>query len=323
MNDQEIKNESQRYLDEMMRFYSMNKNASVSTATPSVAVRQSGEQVRSNDTNVQTNSSAADNGEFENGMRQDIADEEKNEPSVENGEFDNDTRQQSDIEYERKNESSVQNGRFRSNMRQQSDIADQTANEPKISPQTEPVKSMPEDSVSFESRFPVPIIPDFIQNPEPPVRDEKMYTRPDYGKMSDIAPQNEQNASFTDQGFLKVEVRTGENGIPVPNASVVVTKKNGVKDDVVFTGATDESGSVPRITLPAPYNRKGDTPGSFQNYAMYTVSAYYKDFYREVSSDVPVFAGVTSIQRFNLIPMPFNYDDNGQSVNHQNTVPNI
>ena len=131
------------------------------------------------------------------------------------------------------------------------------------------------------------------------------------------------NPVNSEHGFLKVEVRTGENGIPVSGAAVSVTKKNGKEEDIMFTGITDESGSVPIIELPAPPMGTGNTPESFEHYETYMVSAYSNGFYREVSENVPVFSGITSIQRFNLIPEPFNYDDMGRSIVNENTEPNF
>lgn len=263
MNEQDIRSDSQKYLDEMMRFYSMNKNASVSTQ------------------------------------------ENRAEEPAEEGETQLEQAPPESVALE--------------NETVQEDIADEELNEPE---KTEP--EQPENE-TISRRFPEPVIPEFIrkQSAEAAPPDMRGSAAPDHGKMPAEHTPDDGKLPYTDHGFLKVEARTGDNGLPVPNAAITVVRKNGKEEELVFSGVTDESGSVERIKLPAPPNLKTNAPESFQNYAVYTVSAYVKDFYREVSADVPVFAGVTSIQRFNLIPMPFNFDDNGRSITFENTEPII
>ena len=178
-----------------------------------------------------------------------------------------------------------------------------------------------EDESNFENRFPSPIIPDFIRQSSPR-QENRTVTVTEPGILSRTTGRTA-NPVNSEHGFLKVEVRTGENGIPVSGAAVSVTKKNGKEEDIMFTGITDESGSVPIIELPAPPMGTGNTPESFEHYETYMVSAYSNGFYREVSENVPIFSGITSIQRFNLIPEPFNYDDMGRSIVIENTEPDF
>ena len=178
-----------------------------------------------------------------------------------------------------------------------------------------------EDESNFENRFPSPIIPDFIRQSSPRQENRPVtITEPGISSRTTGRTVNPVNS---EHGFLKVEVRTGENGIPVSGAAVSVTKKNGKEEDIMFTGITDESGSVPIIELPAPPMGTDNTPESFEHYETYMVSAYSNGFYREVSENVPIFSGITSIQRFNLIPEPFNYDDMGRSIVIENTEPDF
>lgn len=276
MNEQDMRNESQKYLDEMMKFYSMNKNASISTQENNIqepvedSVRTTTDELKE----APPESVSLENETSQ--IKEDIADEELNEPNPEEMEFE------------------------------------------ELQPQ--PVKK---ESESIENRFPTPVIPEFIrqQSEEPSSPNVAKNNSQDYSKMSVEHTSENANTPYTDYGFLKVETRTGDNGIPVPNAAITVVRKNGNEEELVFSGVTNESGSIEKIKLPAPVNLKTNSPESFQNYAIYTVSAFLDGFYREISADVPVFAGVTSIQRFNLIPMPFNFDDNGKSIVFENTEP--
>lgn len=234
------------------------------------------------------------------------------------------------------------------------DIADQEVNAPEENMRFEELPM--EEAAESEIEFPPPVIPEFIRQPktfpermaepsmpermtEPPVQErteedfmkrsvsapyvpERTKAVPEYGRMS--ARQTDETVTpYSEYGYLKIEARTGDNGLPVPGTAITVVRKTPDGDELVFSGVTDESGSVEKLRLPAPPNTKGASPESFQNYAVYTVSAFSKNFYREVSADVPVFSGITSIQRFNMIPVPFNLNDNGQSIINQNTEPTI
>ncbi len=90
-----------------------------------------------------------------------------------------------------------------------------------------------EDESNFENRFPSPIIPDFIRQSSPR-QENKPVTVTEPG-ISSRTTGRTANPVNSEHGFLKVEVRTGENGIPVSGAAVSVTKKNGKEEDIMFT----------------------------------------------------------------------------------------
>lgn len=233
LNKDDLINDSQRYLDEMMRFYSQNKDASVNT-------RKDNEDVETDET-VKIENETPEN-------REEVSAEDSNDEN---------------------NES----------------------------------ESMSYTAIELP---PIPVTPDNTA-----------------ADISDAAESKPEPPVYSDHGFLKVEVRTGGNGLPVSGAAVTVSEKNGSGENLIFSGITDESGEVGTIKLPAPNNSMGSEPSSFSSYAVYTVSAYFKGFYRSVSADVPVFAGITSIQRFDLIPLPYDYDDSGQSIVNENTEPDM
>lgn len=267
MNENELKNERQKYLDEMMALYSMNNTENTPETTeepPSVPQEFDVPEIQTENT------------------QEDITDEEINEP----------------------------------------DITERM-------PDTSPPQPNPQ---TVDKRFPPPVLPDFIRpsqttmpSPPPPPPRPPMPQRPvnvpprPMPAPPEILPQPKPSES--NYGFLKVNVRTGDNGLPVPDASVTVSRKINNGEELIFTGVTNESGATDRIKLPAPPNTKGNTPASFGNYAVYDVTVFSKDFYRQTSKNVPVFSGITSLQQFNLIPKPFNYDDNGRSIVTNNTEP--
>lgn len=168
------------------------------------------------------------------------------------------------------------------------DIAEEIASE---KTEQEP---MPVDDT--ESRFPIPEIPDFIRENRP------------------------QNNSY---GYLKVSVKTGNGGIPIENSLVTVSETIDGRENVIRMLTTDSSGNTEIIRLPAPDNTEDDTPQSYESFAEYNISAYSDGYFRETSMGAPVFAGVTSIQNFYLIPEPFDYNSGERTIIDRNTEPTI
>lgn len=327
LNDNDFRNESQRYFDEMMKLYAKSGNANSNAE----GVQSGPSSALGNSIPVNNNSATQ---RINNAER--MSDNNMSEPEINLNEVrempqgqTGTERQQSMMREMPQGQTGMetQNRLMRETMDRNGDdsqksaverLAENIFSEAEISNMENDVR---EDESNFENRFPSPIIPDFIRQSSPR-QENKPVTVTEPG-ISSRTTGRTVNPVNSEHGFLKVEVRTGENGIPVSGAAVSVTKKNGKEEDIMFTGITDESGSVPIIELPAPPMGTGNTPESFEHYETYMVSAYSNGFYREVSENVPIFSGITSIQRFNLIPEPFNYDDMGRSIVIENTEPDF
>ena len=327
LNDNDFRNESQRYFDEMMKLYAKSGNANSNAE----GVQSGPSSALGNSIPVNNNSATQ---RINNAER--MSDNNMSEPEINLNEVrempqgQTGTEQQPGMMREMPQGQTgmeTQNRLMRETMDRNGDdsqksaverLAENIFSEAEISNMENDVR---EDESNFENRFPSPIIPDFIRQSSPR-QENKPVTVTEPG-ISSRTTGRTVNPVNSEHGFLKVEVRTGENGIPVSGAAVSVTKKNGKEEDIMFTGITDESGSVPIIELPAPPMGTGNTPESFEHYETYMVSAYSNGFYREVSENVPIFSGITSIQRFNLIPEPFNYDDMGRSIVIENTEPDF
>ena len=97
-------------------------------------------------------------------------------------------------------------------------------------------------------------------------------------------------------GFLQVFVRTAGGSIPVEGARVRVEGATLVRELV-----TDRSGRTARIPLPAPAASASLTAGGRTPFALYRVTTEKEGFYRQVTENVPVFAGVGSLQPVTLV----------------------
>ena len=126
---------------------------------------------------------------------------------------------------------------------------------------------------------------------------EPLYT----GNSEGNAPISE----MTGTGYITAEVTTGDGAVPVENAVVLITRKEGDKNVLVRMLVTDESGSTETVALPAPDIRYSEAPDPLEKpYAEYNLSAYAKGFYPVPEMTVPVFSTVKSIQPIALIPLP-------------------
>ena len=107
-------------------------------------------------------------------------------------------------------------------------------------------------------------------------------------------------------GYIRVHVTTAEGARPVPGATVMITRMQDGEPELVSLQSTDASGNTQTVPVPAP------PPSADQRHPesyIYDVSVQAHDFYREHSTDVPVFPNITSMQNFNLIPLPAGADE--------------
>lgn len=128
----------------------------------------------------------------------------------------------------------------------------------------------------------------------------------------------------TDRGYILVNVRTGDDSSAVEGASVEVTAVVDGKRLILASGATDSSGVSPRFSLPVPDIEHSQSPGSAERpYNLFDVSVYAEGFFRARSVDVPVFSGITSVQNFNLVPVPLMMNSNDETVTYYNAEPDF
>ena len=74
---------------------------------------------------------------------------------------------------------------------------------------------------------------------------------------------------------------------------------------IIAAGVTDSSGCIPKFAVPAPELSLSQAPGSkVRPYNIYDVSVSADGFFNARSVDVPVFSGTTSVQNFEMVPLP-------------------
>lgn len=133
-----------------------------------------------------------------------------------------------------------------------------------------------------------PVMPALPAEPEPDAPDEPALPKRAY------------------TGCIRVHAVTAEGALPVAGAFVTVTRFTDGEPELVALQMTDASGETETMTVPSPPPSADQRhPASF----LYDISVQAAGFYREHSTDVPVFPDVTSVQTFNLIPLPAGESD--------------
>lgn len=125
----------------------------------------------------------------------------------------------------------------------------------------------------------------------------------------------------TSYGFLKVITRTASEAMPMPNVTVTVSAIVDGESRLFYTTTTNESGETERIPLPAPVQKLEQQPNEIPLFQSYDVSIHYPGYFRMESRSVPIFAGITSLQKFAMIPLPQFSDATTQTIIYENTEP--
>ncbi len=174
--------------------------------------------------------------------------------------------------------------------------------------ETPPIPELEPKKLSIDERYPDPVLDEIMKNPHTKFNNNEYNKRNKYNSL----------------GWISVDVRTGENSSPIEGASVIITSM--ADGNLIFkaTGVTDESGQIKKIALPAPSASLSlDSENLIKPYSIYDISVYADGFFREKSVDVPVFAGITSIQQFDMVPLPLYMSENDETITYYNQEPEL
>ena len=108
----------------------------------------------------------------------------------------------------------------------------------------------------------------------------------------------------TAEGFLRVITAAADSAYPVAGARVTVSTRIGGETFLNYVLLTDENGETPTVSLPAPPPELSQDPAHEDPFALCHILAEAQGFYPGEAQEVPVFAGVTSRQVFQMVPLP-------------------
>ena len=170
---------------------------------------------------------------------------------------------------------------------------------------------------------------------ESPEEDEEdynsRYPEPDLGELGidegdtedAVPPEYESEESLgSSVGYILVNVRTGDESAAVEGATVMVTAIVDGKRMILASGLTNENGTTIKFELPVPALEHSQSPDPLRRpYNLFDVSVTAEGFFNARSVDVPVFSGITSVQNFNMIPVPLMMKSYDETVTVLNSEP--
>lgn len=106
--------------------------------------------------------------------------------------------------------------------------------------------------------------------------------------------------------------------MPVEGATVLVTEDTDTGTNLIGALKTDENGEIRPLVLPAPV---GDPNSKQVPFSRYSVQVTARGYRTERSVDVPVFAGVASMQDFLLIPLAADEAQGTGDITYYNEEP--
>ncbi len=125
-------------------------------------------------------------------------------------------------------------------------------------------------------------------------------------------------------GYILVNVRAGRGAYPIENATVIVTAIVEGNRLIIASGVTDISGTTLKLQTPAPDIIYSQSPSPAQRpYSLFDISVRANGYFNARSVDVPVFSGITSVQNFNMIPVPLIMNSNDETLTYFNQEPNL
>lgn len=112
--------------------------------------------------------------------------------------------------------------------------------------------------------------------------------------------------NMASKGYIVTQVFTANQVIPVENASVLLTKKNGGEDDLLGFFLTDSSGRTKPVEVETPDESLSREPGHKAPFAVVDIRIEHPSYYPVIIEDAQVFGGTTTLQLTEMIPVADN-----------------
>ena len=130
----------------------------------------------------------------------------------------------------------------------------------------------------------------------------KMYQKANKTVPAVTEPINPPPVEDTASGKLLAQVTAVRSLYPVPNAKVTIFKGDLQDMQVIDTDFTDQSGRTKLFVLPTPQKSLSlDEQNTVIPYSVYNMLIEADGYISNIHLNIPVFSGVTSLQRSNLI----------------------
>lgn len=104
----------------------------------------------------------------------------------------------------------------------------------------------------------------------------------------------------TGEGYLKIRAYAASQALPISNLNIVVSKTIGNNNIIFFEGATNSSGVIERIVLPAPEQNTDDL--IIPNSISYDIKATYEPDNTTSTYRINIYDNIYVVQTINIVP---------------------
>lgn len=103
-------------------------------------------------------------------------------------------------------------------------------------------------------------------------------------------------------GYIQVHAFTSRAQLPLQDVSIILLSDDGT---AIAMRLTDRSGLIEPIPLPVPDLDESQQPNPDETpYARVSLYAYKKGYEQVFAEDIQIFAGITTYQDLEMIPLP-------------------
>ena len=102
----------------------------------------------------------------------------------------------------------------------------------------------------------------------------------------------------TSNGYLNIRAYAASSAIPIKDLNIVVSKKLSNNKVVFYSGVTDESGVIEKISLPTPIISTDDE--EIPSSQSYDIEATYEN--QKLTYKVVMYSNISVIQNINVVP---------------------
>ena len=183
----------------------------------------------------------------------------------------------------------------------------QASSKPAAAPEPQP-NLQPEPTVS-EQPQPTP----------PPATDEPVYIPANEFRRDLWNPSPEESGT----GFLQIRASTGRGAIPIAGARVIVSRPDEYRNANRLVMTTDADGMTPFVSLPTVDKALSQQPGNLRPFSAYDIRTEAPDQLTVVNLRVPIFDGISSIQRVDMVGPEENYSGDGIVIFDDTQIPRI
>lgn len=130
-------------------------------------------------------------------------------------------------------------------------------------------------------------------------------------------------AAETGTGFLQIRVSSGRDALPIEGARVVVSRPEETDNGNRLVLVTDVDGMTSFIALPTVDKSLSQSPGVKEPFSTYSIRTEAPDQLTVINLHVPIFDGVSSIQRVDMVAPEENYSGDGLVIFDEQVVPRL